>query len=81
MRRQDTEARRLIHESQLKQQLNQVEEQVTAKGRQVEEVEKELAVRRRFYEENAPPEIRRQLPRIFGDDENNAGRFEDLDED
>jgi hypothetical protein len=74
------EVRRLMHENKLRQQLSEAEELVRAKERQVEEAEKELAVRRGFYEENAPPEIRRQLPGIFGDD-NHTGRFEDLEED
>ena len=52
--------------------------EVKQQERQVREAEAELAVRRQFYQENAPKEIRRQLPEIFGDIGSNEIKVGDL---
>jgi hypothetical protein len=47
----------------------------------------ELAARRQFYEANAPPQVRKHLPEIFGDVTGHAssemcesGKIEELDD-
>jgi hypothetical protein len=42
----------------------------------------ELAARRQFYEANAPPQVRKQLPEIFCDVTGlcESGQFEELDD-
>jgi hypothetical protein len=102
IRRQDAETRRLLEargqapeakrqghgDDSLRKQLTEVQEQTEAAEKRVAAMAAELAARRQFYEANAPPQVRKQLPVIFGDVTGPAcsemcksGQFEELDDD
>jgi hypothetical protein len=101
IRRQDAETRRLLEargqapeakrpgdrEVDLRKQLTEVQEQTEAAEKRVAAMAAELAARRQFYEANAPPQVRKQLPEIFGDVTGGpggvmceSGQFEELDD-
>jgi hypothetical protein len=71
----------------LRKQLTAVQDQTQAAEKRVAAMAAELAARRQFYEANAPPQVRKQLPEIFGDvtcgpssEMCESGKFEELDE-
>ena len=72
------EARRLLEDMSREERMRKQLAEVKQQERQVREAEAELAVRRQFYQENAPKEIRRQLPEIFGDIGSNEIKVGDL---
>ncbi len=96
IRRQDAETRRLLEtrgqvpeakrpgdrDDILRKQLTEVQEQTEAAEKRVAAMAAELAARRQFYEANAPPQVRKQLPEIFGDVTGlcESGQFEELDD-
>jgi hypothetical protein len=100
IRRQDAETRRLLEtrgqapeakrpghgDGSLRKQLTEVQEQTEAAEKRVAALAAELAARRQFYEANAPPQVRKQLPEIFGDvtgprsEMCESGKIEELDD-
>jgi hypothetical protein len=69
----------LANEEQMRQQLAKVQQEAEFYENRVQEAKAELAARRRFFEENAPPEIRHRLPEIFGE-ECSPPRIEELED-
>jgi hypothetical protein len=101
IRRQDAETRRLLEtrgqapeakrpghgDGSLRKQLTEVQQQTEAVEKRIAAMAAELAARRQSYKANAPPQVRKQLPEIFGDMTGPAcsemcesGKIEELDD-